>query len=181
MLVELVERRMVTDVSPYFMSYARSRLEPPSFLITQEEVPYYLHLPVARSRDFLKSITDRTAHTEIASGTVEGSEDIPTGQGGSRVIGLARVPEITEPLKEDAVARLGLLPTPSTRSFEVLFDRGATSILLSAKSGRDLMGYKETLESVYGALSTVGVPAKPGFLKDIPSLLNLKPFSDIRR
>ena len=39
MLVELVERRMVEDVSPYIMSYSRSRLESPSFLLTQEEIP----------------------------------------------------------------------------------------------------------------------------------------------
>ena len=37
MLAELVERRMVEDVSSYIMSYASSRLEPPSFLVTQEE------------------------------------------------------------------------------------------------------------------------------------------------
>jgi hypothetical protein len=175
MLVELVRRRMVADVSPYFMSYARSRLEPPSFLITQEEIPYYLHLPVAKSRDFLKSITERTAHTEIASGRVEGGEERPSEPGNSRVIRLAKVPEITEPLKEDAVARLGLLPSPSVRGFEVLFEGGATSILLSARSERDLMDYKGTLESVYGALSTSEAPAKPGFLKDIPGLLNLRP------
>ena len=91
------------------------------------------------------------------------------------MVRLAKVPEITEPLKEDAVARLGLLPSPSTRGFEVLFERGATSILLSAKSDRDLAEYRGTLESVYGALSTTGVPAKPGFLKEIPGLLNLRP------
>ena len=45
MLAELVERRMVEDVSSYIMSYAHSRLEPPSFLITQDEIPYYLHMP----------------------------------------------------------------------------------------------------------------------------------------
>ena len=54
MLAELVERRMVGDVSSYIMSYASSRLEPPSFLITQEEVPYYLHLPIAKQTDFLE-------------------------------------------------------------------------------------------------------------------------------
>lgn len=37
MLAELVEGRMVTDASSYIMSYSRSRLEPPSFLTTQEE------------------------------------------------------------------------------------------------------------------------------------------------
>ena len=181
MLVELVKRRMVSDVSPYFMSYARSRLEPPSFLITPEEVPYYLHLPVAKSRDFLKSITERTAHTEIVSGRVEGSEELSTDASGSRVVRLAKVPEITEPLKEDAVARLGLLPSPGTRGFEVLFEHRATSILLSARSDLDLADYKGTLESVYGTLSTAGVPAKPGFLKEIPSLLNLRPSSDFPR
>jgi hypothetical protein len=33
-LIELVERRMVEDISEYLMRYAGSRLEPPSFLIS---------------------------------------------------------------------------------------------------------------------------------------------------
>ena len=61
MLAELVERRMVENVSSYIMSYASSRLEPPSFLITQEEVPYYLHLPIAKQTDFLKSVSWKQA------------------------------------------------------------------------------------------------------------------------
>src|SRR5207245_1907867 len=72
MLAELIERRMVEGVSPYIMSYASSRLEPPSFLITQGEIPYYLHLPIAKQTDFLKSVSWKQHSSEMKEGGVEG-------------------------------------------------------------------------------------------------------------
>ena len=38
MLLELVDRRMVVDIAEYFDRYTRSRMEPPSFLVTPEEL-----------------------------------------------------------------------------------------------------------------------------------------------
>ncbi|MDG6921521.1 MAG: hypothetical protein JRN59_08325 [Nitrososphaerota archaeon] len=73
MLVELVERRMVTDVSSYMTSYARSRPEPPSFLTTQEEIPYFLHLPVTATEGFLDSLGKKSLYSpDIRPGHVEG-------------------------------------------------------------------------------------------------------------
>jgi hypothetical protein len=173
MLVELVERRMVEDVSPYIMRYARSRLEPPSFLITQEEVAYYLHLPIAKT-GFLKSLKERTAFTEIGTGGVEGGGGETADSGSSRVLRLAKVPDIQEPLKDEQVERLALLPSPRVRGFEVVYDSGSTSLLFSARSERDAEEYLSTLESVYGKLSVVGAPAKPDFLGEIPRIVGLK-------
>jgi hypothetical protein len=48
-LLELVDRRMVVDISKYFDRYTRSRLEPPSFLVTPEELQSYVHLPAGEN------------------------------------------------------------------------------------------------------------------------------------
>lgn len=182
MLVELVERRMVEDVSSYFMSYAGSRQEPPSFLITQEEVPYYLHLPVAKTPDFLKSITEKTAYSsEVPSGEVEGT-DAQSGSAAAayaisnfRLLRLTKIPEITEPLKDDDAERLSQLPSPTVRGFEILFDGGKTEILLSSKTGSDAREYLSVMNSVYGPLEVGEAPEKPDFLKRVPVVAGLVP------
>jgi hypothetical protein len=178
MLVELVERRMVEDVSSYLMSYVGSRLEPPSLLITQEEMPYYIHLPVARTTDFLMSIRDRTAYSsEVPSGEVEQPGTRPTANvvapHSSRILRIAKIPEITQPLKEEATERLALLPSMDTRGFEIVFSGGATQILLSTTRTSEMGEYLSVMNSVYGPLEVDAASARPEFLKQIPAIVGL--------
>lgn len=172
MLAELVERRMVEDVSSYIMSYAASRLEPPSFLITQEEVPYYIHLPVVKEMRFLKSVPWKQHSPEVREGDVEGSKAAGSAAG-SKAVRLRKVPWIAEPLKEGAIERLSLLPSPAVRGLELLFTEGRTDVILSSQSPRDLWEFAGTLESVYGELELVGTPDKPDFLKELPAIVGL--------
>jgi hypothetical protein len=164
---------MVEDVSRYFRSYTGSRQEPPSFLITQEEVPYFVHLPVARTPDFLKSLGNRALYSsEIRSGRVEGAEtkeDTTVG----RVLWLATVPEITEPLDEKEAERLSFLPGSSVRGFEVLFQEGETQILFSARTNREMQEYLSVMKSVYGAMDVSEATAQPAFLKQLPGRVGL--------
>ena len=182
MLVELVKRRMVEDVSPYFMSYSRSRLEPPSFLIAQEEIPYYLHLPVASTQGFLESLGKRSSYSpDVQLGGLEGGEE----EGGSHpaenkpsramVLRLAEVPKIVEPLKDEKLERLALLPSTTVRGFEVVFTGGSTEIILSSKTERDLKEYLGVMESVYGTLSVVEATDTPAYLNEIPGIVGLSP------
>ncbi|MDG6974417.1 MAG: hypothetical protein JRM95_06260 [Nitrososphaerota archaeon] len=182
MLVELVQRRMVEDVSPYFMSYARSRLESPSFLITQDEIPYYLHLPVAETQGFVESLGKRSSYSpDVQPGGVEGGE----GEEGThpaankafqaKVLRLAEVPKIVEPLKEEQLQRLALLPSTTVRGFEATFTGGGSEILLSSKTERDLKEYLGVMESVYGTLTVVQATDTPPFLKEIPGIVGLVP------
>ena len=182
MLVELVERRMVEDVSPYIMSYARSRLEPPSFLLTQEEIPYYLHLPVASTQGFLASLGKPSPYSpDVQPGGLEGSEEEggshPAANKASRAIllRLAEVPKIVEPLKDEKLERLALLPSTTVRGFEVIFSGGGSEILLSSKTERDLTEYLGVMESVYGTLSVVEATDTPAYLKEIPGIVGLSP------
>jgi len=56
MLLELVGRRMVVDISEYFYRHTRSRLEPPSFVVTPEELQSYVHLPAGETASSLRSL-----------------------------------------------------------------------------------------------------------------------------
>jgi hypothetical protein len=173
MLAELVERRMVEDVSAYIMSYASSRLESPSFLITQEEVPYFLHLPIAKQIDFLKSVSWKQHSAELREGGVEGDEP-RAEEAPSQVLNLARVPWIGEPLKEKEIERMSLLPSPTERGFEIIFEDGRTKFVLSSRTERDAKEYVGVLESVYGELDVGPTPSKPDFLKQIPKIVGLE-------
>ena len=61
MLLELVDRRMVADISEYLDRYTRSRLEPPSFLVTPEELQSYVHLPAGELAASLRSLEGGTS------------------------------------------------------------------------------------------------------------------------
>ncbi|HEV2225555.1 MAG TPA: hypothetical protein VGR56_01975 [Nitrososphaerales archaeon] len=174
MLAELVERRMVEEVSSYFMSYTSSRWEPPSFMITQEEVPYYIHLPIAKQTDSLKSIIWKQHSAEVREGTVEGVL-LKTGFPHSNLVKLAKVPLIGEPLKEKETERLSLLPSTSVRTFELLFTGGRTEFVLSSRSERDAQEYVGVLESVYGELDIARAPVAPDFLREVPRIVRLVP------
>ena len=173
MLAELVGRRMVEDVSSYVMSFAHSRLEPPSFLITQEEVPCYLHMPVAKQMAFLGSIRWKQHSPDVDEGEVEGGEPKATAAD-SRVLRLRKVPWISEPLKDTGTERLSLLPSLSVRGFELLFENGRTELLLSSRSEQDMHDYSRVLGSVYGELDVVEASPRPDFLKEIPRFVGLK-------
>ena len=172
MLAELVERRMVEDVSSYIMSYASSRLEPPSFLITQEEISYYVHLPVVKDMRFLRSVAWKQHSPEVREGKVEGNKSAPRSLS-SKTLRLGRIPWIGEPLKEGEAERLSLVPSSGVRSFELVFNGLGTDIVLSSESERDTAEYVRTLESVYGELEVLPSPEKPDFVQEVPSIVGL--------
>ncbi|MDV3277098.1 MAG: hypothetical protein LYZ69_01355 [Nitrososphaerales archaeon] len=173
MLVDLVERRMVEDVSPYFMSYTRSRLEPPSFLITKDELPYFVHLPIVKEASSMKSVAFSQYSPVVPGGDVEGAGE-PEGRGVSKVLRLTRVPLIKEPLKEKDAERLSLLASPAVRSLEVVFTSGKTDVLISSGSVPGLNEYLAVLKSVYGELGAQSIEPNPAFLTELPGIVGLE-------
>lgn len=71
----LVERRMVTDISPSIYRYSRSREEPPSLIFTPDEIPYYIHMPTGASAKGLSTIRP-AAHFPVG-GTLKARELAP--------------------------------------------------------------------------------------------------------
>ncbi len=71
----LVERRMVTDISPSIYRYSHSREEPPSLILSPDEIPYYVHMPTGASAKGLSTIR-AAAHFPVG-GTLETRELMP--------------------------------------------------------------------------------------------------------
>jgi len=73
-LLELVDRRMVEDISKYLDGYTKSRLEPPSFMVTPEELQSYVHLPAGETAMSLSSLDGGTSTRRFTLASVDGDE-----------------------------------------------------------------------------------------------------------
>ena len=80
-----------------------------------------------------------------------------------------RPPALTKPLTEDEAARLAFVASFSRRGFEVVYDHGKTSFLLSSSPG-DMDRYRMALESVYGRLDCEPVAMLPPGLSGVEGL-----------
>ena len=56
LLIELVNRRIVTDLSKYFRSYTGARVEPPSFIISADELSSYVHNPLLITNQLCRGV-----------------------------------------------------------------------------------------------------------------------------
>jgi hypothetical protein len=173
LLKMLVERRMVTDVSPSVYRYsASSREEPPSLILTPEELPHYIHMPAGPSARALTTI--RPAAHFPSAGTLKAQKltqvrDEPKSpiekddakmerEAGRVVAELKRIPVLEEALdEEDEAPRLSQLIPSNPRTFELIYDsegtledgtfkpKPLTSLLLSSSGIRS----RYDLEEVY--------------------------------
>jgi hypothetical protein len=170
-LIELVQRRMVEDISEYLMRYTGSRLEPPSFLISAEELPYFIHLPAGKVVASIKSINDEEWGTYSPThklGGVQGEEVHHNAS--SRVMRIARPPKIEKELSEAESAGLTLLGGSTIRGLELTFENAKTSILISSRSAEDMQRYQDQFESVYGEMAVETAEDRPAFLSKIPRI-----------
>ena len=175
MLLELIDRRMVVDISEYFGRYTKSRLEPPSFLITPEELQSYVHLPVGEVAESLQSLQGATSNREFALGTVADEEPNSTHGDSisSRLVRLAKVPKNEVALEETSVQPLAHLAAPTVRTFELVYSEGRTEVLLSAETVEDMRKYAELLSLVYGGMRFETADPRPGFLRRLPVIVGL--------
>ncbi len=174
MLIELVERHMVEDISEYLLRYTGSRLEPPSFLITAEELPYFIHLPAGKVIASIRSISDEEWGTYSPTHKMGGVQGEETHQhASSRVMKISRPPKIEKVLPEVESAGLGLLASSSVRGLELLFESGKTGILISSENAEETERYREQLESVYGEMAMEPADGKPAVLRVLPRMVGL--------
>jgi hypothetical protein len=106
----LVDRRMVTDVSPSIHKYTRSREELPSLILSPDEIPCYIHMPAGPSAKGLSSIKP-AAHFPVA-GTLKtqmaANKDIETRveQNGPDQTSPLPKPRLTPYQEEDSLPQL---------------------------------------------------------------------------
>lgn len=173
-LLELVSRRMVDDLSDYFYRYVGSRLEPPSFMVTPEGMPHYVHLPAGERVGSLTSLSWGTFTRGLTVGTVGGAQSsMVRSDIVSPLVRLGRVPKIEKPLDDSEIQPLVHLASAKVRSFEVVYDNGKTDVVLSAKSVADMRRYADLFDVVYGQLKYERIDPLPPYLRNLPRLVGL--------
>jgi len=196
-LLELVRRRFVTDISWYFRKYSGSRMESPSLIIAAEDLGSYVHLPVGNITEHLSSLLppsfDEEEHNKefttfgVGSGLNSGDSpyairrkedrssisdllllpvaepqaEIKTSKGNFYLSRMKTIPQIHQKLDAEAFSRLKHLPSLYTRSFELLYNKGRTSLLIGSADDRDLEAYKGLFISIYGGFEFVEESAVP--------------------
>jgi hypothetical protein len=175
MLVELVKRRMVEDVSAYLDRYTASRVEPPSFLLTPEELPSYVHLPAGNRVSSLTSLAMGTFAKGLVKGRVAGETEssVVRDDRETSLVRLAKVPRIEKALEEKEIVPLGHLASSTPRSFELIYSEGRTDIALSARSAENLREYVDQLDAVYGELAFEKLAPVPPFLRSLPAIVGV--------
>jgi hypothetical protein len=202
-LLELVRRRFVTDISCYFRKYSGSRMESPSLILAAEDLGNYIHLPLGNITDHISSLLPSELDEEehdggftrfgVGSGmdsgdstyairrkenrsnmpdllllpVVEPQAEIKTSKGNFHVSRMKTIPQIYQKLDTEAFSRLKHLPSPYPRSFELLYNKGRTSLLIGSADDRDLEAYKRFLVSIYGGFEFVEESAIPSCVRII--------------
>ena len=127
------------DISEYFDRYTKSRMEPPSFLVTPEELVSYIHLPAGEVAKSLSSLQDEESKREFSQGKVEEDEETKASQSSdisSKLVRLVKVPTTDEVLEDAAIQPLSHLAAPTVRTFELYYSGGKTEVLALGGDGR---------------------------------------------
>jgi hypothetical protein len=205
-LLELVRRRFVTDISWYFRKYSGSRMESPSLILVAEDLGNYVHLPVGNITDHISSLLpsefDEEEHNGefttfgVGSGlnsgdspyatrrkenrsnipdllslpVVEPQAETKTSKDNFHISRMKTIPQINQKLDTEAFSRFRHLPSPYTRSFELLYNKGRTSLLIGSADNRDLEAYKRFLVSIYGGFEFVKESTIPSSMRIVLEL-----------
>ncbi len=176
MLIELVDRRMVADVSWYLSRYTESRLEPPSFLVTPEELQSYVHLPAGELAQSLRSLRGGTSTRGFTQGSVEEKETSPDDDGdaiSSKLMRLVAVPRMEKAVDDSSVQPLDHLAASTVRTLELVYSGGKTDLILGAETVGDMRKYAGLLTIVYGGIKLESVEPAPAFLRELPAVIGL--------
>ena len=176
MLLELIDRRMVEDISEYLRRYTGSRLEPPSFIVTPEELKSYVHLPAGKGVESLGSLKWTTPKKAFGRGKLEGGE--PAYSGGpppvpAEIVKVAEVPKFKDVLEDSATQPFDHLASGTVRSFELVYSKGSTEILLSARTLDDMGRYADLFSQVYGEMVLQKADTRPAPLAGLPAIVGL--------
>jgi hypothetical protein len=177
MLLELIDRRMVDDISEYLRRYTGSRLEPPSFIVTPEELESYIHLPAGEEvESLLHSLQWGPSKRAFGKGQLGGAQ--PAYSGGppnvpGQLVRITEVPRTKEILADGDLLPFIHLASPTVRTFEFVYSDGRGQILLSAKTLNDMGRYADLFNQVYGELELDRVNSYPSFLKQLPTIVGL--------
>jgi len=98
---------------------------------------------------------------------VEPLAEIKTSKRNFHISRMKTIPQIHQKLDAEAFSRLKHLPSPYTRSLELLYNEGRISLLIGSADDRDLEAYKRFLVSIYGGFEFVEESAIPSCMRII--------------
>jgi hypothetical protein len=177
MLLELIERRMVEDISEYLRRYTGSRLEPPSFIVTPEELVSYIQLPAGEeAQSALKSINWGPSKKPFGKGQLGVKEQVYEGgppMVPAQLLRIAETPRTKDAPDDRALLPFNHLASQSVRTFEIVYCGGKTELLLSAKTLDDMGTYADLLYQVYGELELAKANAAPDFLHQLTGIVGV--------
>jgi hypothetical protein len=101
---------------------------------------------------------------------VETQPEFKTSRGNFYLSRMKTIPQIHQKLDTEALSRLKHLPSQYTRSFELLYNKGRTGLLIGSADERDLEAYKGLLVSIYGGFEFVQESAIPSCVRIVLGL-----------
>ena len=177
MLLELVDRRMVEDISEYLRRYTGSRLEPPSFIVTPEELVSYVQLPSGEdAQSSLKSINWGPSKKAFGRAQLGGKEAAYTGGPPivpAQLLRIAETPRTKEAPDDGVLLPFSHLASQTVRTFEIVYCGGKTELLVSAKTLDDMGTYADLLYQVYGELELAKANVAPDFLHQLTGIVSV--------
>ncbi len=176
MLLWLVDRMFIADIKSYFLNYLTRREVPPSFVITTNEIPYYIHFPVGSG---FKSLSTAVEQFEVepekrpgAGGFMILQQPLPAKPG--KMVFVSGFNSRTKELDDRGKAALKQLANQHKRTWELVHGDGTTTLYISSDDETDMISYTNQLSSIYGGLSFRNVTNPvPKIVSKIPEMLGL--------
>jgi hypothetical protein len=101
---------------------------------------------------------------------VEPQAETKTSKDNFHTSRMKTIPQINQKLDTETFSRFRHLPSSYTRSFELLYNKGRTSLLIGSADERDLEAYKGFLVSIYGGFEFVKESTIPSCMRIVLEL-----------
>ena len=83
------------------------------------------------------------------------------------------MPKFKDVLEDSVMQPFDHLASPTVRTFELVYSKGRTEILLSARTLDDMGRYADLFSQVYGELELVKADRRPALLAGLPAIVGL--------
>ena len=144
--------------------------------MTPEELKSYIHLPAGEGVESLRSVDWTTPKKVFGKGSLGGEE--PEYSGGpptvpAEVVRMVKVPKFAKTLEDSVTQPFDHLASATVRTFELVYSKGSTENLLSAKTLDDMGSYADLFSQVYGELELEKAERRPALLAGLPAIVGL--------
>jgi hypothetical protein len=87
---------------------------------------------------------------------------------------MVEVPEFQKVLDDSAIQPFDHLASATVRTFELVYSKGKTDVILSAKTLDDMGRYLDLFNQVYGELELEKANPRPTYLQELSGILDVR-------